>query len=186
MSESSGRVEVSTPQGPVHRYKAVARSLHWIVAALVLLVWTMGFMISFVREDVKLNFYMVHESFGFLVLLIMLLRAGYRARNPPPELVPMPEWRRRAALYSHRALYTLLVLQPILGFLATNAHGFPLEWFWLVPIPSPIGEMPDLAPYLSIAHFVGGWTILTLVVLHVGAALTHHLFRRDGTLYRML
>ncbi|TPP04634.1 cytochrome b [Rhizobium glycinendophyticum] len=167
------------------RYRPALRILHWIVAALVFLTWPLGLMIGFAKDEVKLDFYLVHESLGFLVLWIMLLRVGFRLTKPAPSR-PAPPIERLAAGSVHGLLYLFLVLMPVSGFLATNAHGFPLKWFGLVTIWSPIGKSPDIAWTLSSIHEWSAWILLTLVALHIGAALFHHVVRRDETLYRIL
>jgi cytochrome b561 len=43
-----------------------------------------------------------------------------------------------------------------------------------------------LAQPVQLAHTILGWSIVVLLVLHVGGALFHHVLRRDGTLLRML
>ena len=167
------------------KYSRVARVLHWLVALLVFITWPLGLMIGFVKDDVKLDFYMVHESFGFIVLWVMLLRVGAKLRRPgPPIEAPIVE--RVAAHTVHGLLYVFLIVMPASGFLATNAHGFPLQWFGLVPIWSPLGKSPDIAPTLSAIHEWSAWIVLGLVALHLLAVIFHHLIRRDATLYRIL
>ncbi|MYZ49688.1 cytochrome b [Propylenella binzhouense] len=167
------------------RYSAAGRVLHWLVVLFVLVVLPFGAVIKFVKEDVKLTFYMIHESLGFLVLWIMLARLAVRLVKKPPPPLPMPAWEHRLAATVHWALYAALILMPITGFLATNAFGFPLRWFNLVPIPSPIGKS-DAAPYIMAVHVTLAYTILVLIGLHLLGVLQHHILRRDGTLYRML
>lgn len=166
-------------------YVPAARVLHWLVAVLVLVVWPIGYVIGFVKDDVKLNFYMVHESLGFIVIWLMLARLFVRLLNPPPPPLDESGPRRILASTVHTLLYVALLAQPVLGFLATNAFGFPLEWFWLVPIWSPIGKSDDLAPLLGAAHYYVGWAILVLFALHIAGVLYHRLVRRDETLQRM-
>lgn len=169
----------------IPRYSAASRVLHWIVAILVFLTWPLGLMIGFVKDEVKLDFYLVHESLGFLILWVMLMRVGVRLykRAPPIE---GPALERIAAHSVHGLLYLFLIIMPVSGFLATNAHGFPLQWFRLVPIWSPIGKSPDIAPTFSTIHEWSAWIILALVALHMLAVIFHHLIRRDATLYRIL
>lgn len=169
--------------GPV--YSATLRLLHWIVAALVFVTWPLGLMLGFVREDVKLDFYLVHESLGFLILWIMLLRVGVRLSGSTPA-IDGPRLLRCAAGTVHAFLYLFLVVMPVSGFLATNAHGFPLKWFGLIDVWSPIGKSPDIAPILSAIHEWSAWIILGLVALHLAAAVFHHVIRKDATLYRIL
>ncbi|WP_106754404.1 cytochrome b [Pannonibacter carbonis] len=169
----------------VERYPATSRLLHWIVALLVLATWPLGMVIQFTAKDVQLDFYMLHESLGFIVLWLMLLRIGNRlvARPPHPEGSAV---QRAAAGLVHGLLYVLLVVMPVSGFLATNAHGFPLVWFNLVPVWSPIGKLPEIAGVFSAIHGFSAWGLLALLVLHLAAVLFHHVVRRDTTLYRIL
>lgn len=169
----------------VAKYSQLARVLHWSVALLVFLTWPMGLMIGFVKDDVKLDFYLVHESLGFLVLWVMLLRIGARLSRPAPA-IQGPRIERIAAHTVHGLIYIFLVIMPVSGFLATNAHGFPLQWFGLVEIWSPLGKSPQIAPVLSAIHEWSAWIVLGLVALHLLAVIFHHLVRRDATLYRIL
>ncbi|WP_246735897.1 cytochrome b [Agrobacterium sp. a22-2] len=169
----------------VERYPATSRILHWIVAVLVLATWPLGFFIQFTKKEVSLDFYMVHESFGFLVLWLMLLRVGNKlmAKAPDPQ---GPAIERFAASAVHGLLYVFLIVMPVSGFLATNAHGFPLVWFGLVPVWSPLDKAPDIAWTLSAIHGWSAWILLLLFALHIGAVLLHHVIKRDNTLYRIL
>lgn len=171
----------------IERYGVAQRLLHWGVMLLVVVVFPLGAVIKFVKDDVKLGFYMLHESFGFIVLWLMLARLAVRLANPPPpHPATMPPFLEKVAGTVHVLLYVALIAQPILGFLMTNAYGFPLRLFDLVPIWSPIGKDEVLAGYLKLGHVALGWAILALVAGHIGGALYHHVIRRDETLYRML
>ncbi|CAH0342863.1 cytochrome b [Rhizobium sp. CECT 9324] len=177
--------ELGGSLGSVRRYPARLRLLHWIIAGLVLATWPLGLMIGFVKDAVKLDFYTVHESLGFLVLWLMLVRIGSRLTGTIPA-VNGPALERLVAGLVHGLLYVFLVVMPVSGFLATNAHGFPLKWFGLVPIWSPIGKSPDVAATLSTIHQWSAWILLALFALHFAAVIFHHVIRRDETLYRIL
>nr|WP_139317397.1 cytochrome b [Rhizobium oryziradicis] len=169
----------------VHRFAATSRLLHWLIAVLVLATWPLGIVIQFVKGEVSLNFYLLHESLGFLVLWLMLVRVGNRliAGHPHAEGSTL---ERTAAACVHGLLYVFLIIMPVSGFLATNAHGFPLVWFGILPIWSPIAKAPALAGLLSAIHFWSAWILLALFALHISAILLHHIIKRDHTLYRML
>lgn len=170
----------------VERYNPIARLLHWAVAVLLVAVLPVGVVIKFIVEDAKLTFYAIHESLGFLILWLMLARLAVRLLVPPPPRPPMPAILDRTATAVHLALYAALIAQPVLGFLMTNAFGFPLVWFGAVEVWSPIGKNEALAGILKSAHITLGYTILVLFALHIGGVLFHHVLRRDATLYRML
>ena len=174
-----------SPISPTLRYPGTTRILHWLIAVLVLATWPLGYVIKFVKGEVSLDFYLIHESLGFLILWVMLLRIGNKliARKPPHD---GPAIERIAAEAVHGLLYVFLIVMPVSGFLATNAHGFPLKWFGLIEVWSPIGKSPDIAWTLSAIHEWSAFILLGLFVMHIGAVLFHHVLRRDATLYRSL
>ncbi|MEJ8474239.1 cytochrome b [Roseibium algae] len=188
MSETleAGPQTTSAPHlPPPHRHAGTTRLLHWLIAALVLMTWPLGIVIQFVKSDVALNFYILHESLGFLVLWLMLVRVGNKltAQKPPAE---GPFLERMAASAVHGLLYAFLIIMPLSGFLATNAHGFPLKWFGVLTVWSPIGKSPDIAWTLSAIHEWSAWILLGLFILHFGAVIFHHVIKRDTTLYRIV
>lgn len=166
-------------------FHPLARAFHWIVAVLVFAVWPLGAVISFIAEEHKTGFYFWHESLGFLVLWLMLARLCVRFLTVTPAKPDMPAPLVALAHANQWALYLALIVQPVIGFLMTNAHGFPLDWFGLFTVPSPIGKSPEIADILSAVHYWLALTILGLVVLHVAGALFHRVIRRDDTLARM-
>lgn len=173
-----------------YRYRPAARVLHWLTAAAVLAQFFFGIWITQFEpkdEPTKFLLYDIHENIGFSLLPIMLLRLATRLANPPAHLpAGTPRFIRFAARANHAGLYLLLIYMPIMGFLATNAWGFPFVWLKLVSIPSPIGSNEALAPSLSYAHWLGAIALGLAILAHLGGALYHALIRRDGVLQRML
>jgi len=172
------------------RYVISARVLHWITAAIVLSLIAAGLKMVYAEPPVeadKLRLYNIHESLGVVVFALALWRLIVRWRNPPPALPEdIPSVFHLAAHATHGLLYVLLLAMPVIGFLGTNAWGFPLEWFGILPIPSPLGPDETLAPILSALHWWGAFAIILLILAHVAGALFHHLIRRDPVLRRML
>jgi cytochrome b561 len=171
------------------RYTAGARWLHWLTAILMAVVITAGLWIVYFEpqdQAFKFRLYNIHESFGVVVFVLTIARLMNRWRNPPPSLLPdTPAIIRRCALATHLSLYALLLLMPTIGFLATNAWGFPLKLFDLIPLPSPIGKDEALARTLSFLHGCGAVAIGTLIATHLAGAAYHTFIRRDGLLKRM-
>jgi cytochrome b561 len=98
----------------------------------------------------------------------------------------MPLAMGLAAQRSEFALYALLLIQPILGFLQTNARGDRVNLFFLGQLPVLIGKDRLLAKQLPQLHEMVGLFLLGLVALHAVGALYHHFWRRDDTLLAML
>ncbi len=171
------------------RYPAAARWLHWLTAVLLVVVLTAGLWIVYFEpkdEGFKLRLYNIHESFGVIVFALAIARLLTRWRNPPPPLPhDTPVVIKRCARVTHLSLYALLLLMPAIGFLATNAWGFPLRLFDLIPLPSPIGKDEALAGTLSFLHGCGAIAIGALIGAHLAGAAHHTFIRRDGLLKRM-
>jgi cytochrome b561 len=172
------------------RYAAPARCIHWITAALVGVIIFVGLWIAYFRpeeEAFKLRLYNVHESLGVIVWVLTLIRLVYRRRHPPPPLAAdTPAATRMVAHASHVSLYVLLLTLPVIGFLATNAWGFPLSVFGALPLPSPVGKDETLAKVLAALHRIGALAIIALIGAHIAGALYHTFIRKDGLLRRML
>jgi cytochrome b561 len=170
----------------VERYHPFLRLIHWLVAVLVIAVVPMGLVIKFLKDEHKPIFYNIHESLGFIILWVMLLRLVIKLIVKRPADVAMPALFQKTANYVHFALYIALILQPISGFLANSARGFQLSLFGLVDIWSPLGKSDGLGPVFGTMHIVLGYAIIVLFLLHLGGVLFHHLIRRDATLYRII
>ncbi len=173
-----------------YRYPLAARWFHWITAALVLVMLVVGvWMTSFEPKDENFKYllYDVHESTGVVVFVLVVLRLLRRLAAPPAPLpARVPLLFRFAAHANHWLLYLVLLVQPVIGFLDTNAWGFPVNWARLVELPSPIGKNEAIAPTLSTLHWYGAVLLVLLIGAHVSGALYHGVIRRDGVVQRML
>jgi cytochrome b561 len=180
---------MAVPDEPA-RYGAAARAFHWGIALLVLLqfplaIWMDNFVEPF--SETQFLLYNLHKTVGVTVLLLVVLRLGWRLISPPPPLpAAMPRWERGAAHAGHAALYLLLFAQPIVGLLHGFASGFPTVLFFAFTLPSPLAADKELTSLFGAAHFYLGWTFLAVVAVHVAAALRHHFLLKDEILSRML
>jgi cytochrome b561 len=178
----------------VPRYALVPRLLHWLIATLVLLAlafgWTIGYFgFGGLRETFGAAgtdfIYTTHKTLGVLILGFMVLRLLSRfAFGKPPYATPLPAPQRIASQLVHWLFYALLIVMPILGWLATASGGFPVHLFH-IELPGLIDRNDALSETLFLWHRYVGYTIAGLVVLHVSGALYHWLGRRDEVMQRM-
>jgi cytochrome b561 len=99
----------------------------------------------------------------------------------------MPGWEKAAAHGLHLLFYGLMVALPVTGWVMVSPGAYPLRWFGLFDIPKFALAKGD--PAVVAAHGVHGPLGLifgALIVLHVGAALRHHIVLKDDVLRRML
>ena len=171
------------------RWGPVSQALHWAIALLVVVMAIIGLTLDELpRSPEWFWVYDLHKSIGLLVLVLVVVRLGWRLyAGAPPPVPGLPRVQRIAAGATHGLLYALVLAMPLSGWLYDSASGLrPLEWFGQFAVPKLVGPDEDLAGDLHDLH-EGLFTVLVVVVLaHVAAALWHHLFRGDATLARML
>jgi cytochrome b561 len=173
---------------PATGYRTPARLFHWTVAVLVFLMIPAGLVMvqQGIPRGLQDTLFIFHKNMGVLVLLIVIARLAYRRFNPPPPLPEaMPQVQRRIAELSHLALYTLLVLMPLAGYIRVRAGGFPIEWLDALGVPTLVPRSDAIAEVAKTIHYFGAMALIALVALHVGAALFHGIIRRDGVFSRM-
>src|SRR2546427_12837837 len=112
-------------------YTPLARLLHWITAALVIVMLSMGFVMAELLKSGPLQDFLfaLHESLGVVLMAIVYFRLGYRATHPPAPLpAEIPAFYRRAGHSVHWLLYALLAVQPIVGWIGTSAYPAPVQF----------------------------------------------------------
>jgi len=171
------------------RYSNVAVTLHWLIVALLLTQVWLGFTFADMeRGPARMEFFAWHKTVGATILVLTLVRLGYRLMNPPPPYPPeMPDWRRTAAAWSHRILYTLLILLPLTGLIAVSGRspGPTTPLIGGIPLPTLPGIDKATGALSGGVHEFLVWTTITLLVLHIGAALYEQFLARVGVAYRM-
>lgn len=167
---------------------SVARFLHWVVAALILAGFILGWVaVSMELSPAKLDLFVWHKSIGLLVLLLVVFRILWRFANPVPGLpAEVPQWQRIAAKTDHFLQYALMLALPISGWIIDSAANIPFRVFWLFPLPRLTDPSELLEEWAKGVHLWMSIILAVLVVGHVGAALWHHFVARDDVLRRML
>jgi len=171
-------------------YTLTARVLHWLTAALVLTMLPVGFVMANVEfeEDETADFlFDLHRSIGVLLLLVVAVRLIWRLTHPP---APLPDditpLQKLAANTVHWLLYTLLLIQAMVGWIATSAYRAPISVFWLFELPPIWPVDKPFSDRMFTVHLIIGIAIAVLMCAHIGAALQHHFIRRDRVLMRMI
>lgn len=173
-----------------------ARLLHWLMAALILFQIGLGLWMVWLVGDVVRQFslYQTHKSWGFVIFSLALIRVVWRLTHPAPEL-PARMGRLEAALARgvHLALYLLMLLVPLTGWLTASAStlqdrfGLRNMVFGLFELPDPFRPSTEALELAFRGLHAGAVSLLALLVLgHAGAALRHHFLRRDTVLRRMV
>lgn len=170
------------------RYTQTAVTLHWLIALLIFAAFPLGlYMHDLPLSPHKLRLYSYHKWIGVTVILFAVIRLYWRATHRPPAMPEsMAKWEKFAAHAMHFALYTLIFIIPVSGWLMSSAKGFQTVWFGVLPLPDLVGKNKELGDILHEVHETLNYLLLVLVLAHIGAALKHHIMERDDILARML
>ena len=171
-----------------NRYTGTAKALHWLIVALLIVqfivAWSMPHIGRNTQPGTLIN---LHLSLGVLILVVAILRLGWRAthREPAPD-DGLPPWQVKSARIVRWLLYLLLFVVPILGWISASWRGFPVTMFGLFELPKLIATRAAGWRWTGDIHgLLANYAMLALVGLHVAAALYHYFFRRDGVLQRI-
>jgi cytochrome b561 len=168
------------------RYSRVAIGLHWTIALLIIANLTIGLL----HESLLKGTIPLHKSIGMLVLVLSLVRLGWRlTHRPPPLPASVKRWEVGLAHAAHWILYALMILIPLSGWIFTSASPkrHPLDFFGLFPLPMfPVSQDKALSDAWADRHELMAYLMIALLLLHIGAALKHRFVDRDGTVQRML
>ena len=182
-------------------YGSIAKWLHWSTAVLFL-----GSYISvyyrhwFTEKDTPENWIalQLHLSVGVSIAVIVALRIIWRMRNRGPDPEPGTKYEHMAAHVGHLALYAVMIIMPVTGYIGT---GVNTEYFFLFDIP----KFEDTQLFTTIVSdglgvtfkefekpvdfihkdIMGAWVVWLLILGHVSAALYHQFVKKDRTLYKM-
>jgi cytochrome b561 len=170
-------------------YSGPAIALHWLIALLIIC----GFSIGWIMTDIpgftpaKLKYFSWHKWIGVTVFALAVARLLWRATHRAPALdSATPAWQKAAAHLVHGVLYVLMLAIPLSGYFYSSAAGIQVVYLGIVPLPTLIGPDQALKASLRTVHVLLNYTLLTLVVMHVLAALKHQFVDRDGLLARMV
>jgi len=192
LSAVTGTAPSSRPA--LQPWSMVSKLLHWVMAFAILgTTALMYYMINI--GDLTVDVYRAqysrllktHKSLGLLVLFLVALRFFWNRRQARPPLpAEMPRSQVIASKASHFTLYLLMLVVPLLGWMASMTYGGRTFFFGLFEMPVWLPKNIDWANVLQPAHIWMAWGLLAIVGVHLLAALWHHFIRRDATLVQML
>ena len=169
------------------RYDGVARAFHWLVVAMLAVQYSVALWLVYVlpkaAEDDLVQW---HFALGSSVLVVMLLRLGWRLAHPaPPPPADLGSGLRVVSRVTHWAFYAGFVILPVMGWFAASAYGSQVRLAGLIPLPMPVPKDDPFGVLMQTVHPTVAITLLALIALHIAGASYHGLVKRDGVVRRM-
>jgi cytochrome b561 len=181
-------VRRTEPQGGL-TYSTAARRFHWWTVLLIAVQVPIG--LFMVRYGAATDFaaptaqlYDSHKLIGMTILLLVLARLIYRFVHDAPADEPTLEpWQKVVSHLTHWAIYALLIVVPVLGWLAVSYYG-PFEPFG-IKLRALVAKDDAKATQVFFLHMLTAYALILVIGMHVGAAFFHYVIRKDGVLQRM-
>ncbi|SCK21689.1 cytochrome b [Vogesella sp. LIG4] len=169
------------------RYSPAQILMHWLMAVLIIAAFAFGrYVDSLPLSPTKFRLISYHKWLGISILALLVLRVLLRLAKRAPALpASMGPVARLAAHGGHAALYLLMLVIPVSGWLMSSAYGIPVVLFGVLPLPDLLAANPELAEQLKAVHGLLNNALLLVVIGHVLAALKHQFIDKDGLLERM-
>ena len=184
-----------------NNYGLIAKWLHWGTAFLFLCSYmSVYYRHWFTEEKTPENWtaLQLHLSIGVTIAVIVILRIIWRIYNRTPDLEPGSKLEHLAAHTGHFALYLIMIIMPITGYIGT---GVDTEYFFIFDIP----KFEDTALFNTVVtnglgmtfkefekpidfihkDILGAWVVWLLILGHASAATYHHFVKKDNTLRKM-
>ena len=171
-----------------YKYGKVDRFLHWLIAINIFATLIFSYGMSSLPDAQKASEYSDHGMSVTTIFMLMTVRLIWRlSKGFPAHPVTMSALQSIAAKIVHYSLYMAIFAQIFIGaFLASTtrvdfvARGYGVNYSGFNLLPD------DLYDTLLLAHKSGYWIIVSLVTVHILAALKHHFVDKDDVLNEML
>ncbi len=190
------------------RYTNTAIVLHWLIGALIVFMFLLGWYMTELPKDAakaisfdlfdlgllqwnvaeemspRTFYFNLHKSIGVSILALVLFRIYWRISHRPPALLAsLKVWERKLAAGGHHSLYLLMVLIPVTGILMSLYSKYGLQWFGIKLLQGL--DNKDLRETFAEVHELLGTLMLIVLAVHVLGALKHRLIDKDETMSRM-
>ena len=162
--------------------------IHWVLAvSIIFLFLSSWWMLALPYNEYRVFPFQLHKNIGITLAFLLGLMLFIRLRKTPSpiESPAYTPWMHKLASVSHIALYVLIFIVCLSGYLSSSFSGWDTTLWWLVDLPNWGWESEELNELFSEVHLWTCWMLLAVIILHVSGAV-YHAFRRDGVVRRML
>ncbi len=169
-------------------YDPLLRWIHWATALLFIAAMLIGLYCGLqpAGTSPRRELLEIHKSLGITLFLLALLRVIVRARTmAPPAPATFSAIVRALSQLNHWALYALLLIMPITGYMFSSAGGYSLRYFGTFSWPRLFAGDKAIAHAGEITHDTLAYVVYLVVGLHIAATLWHEFVKKDETLARM-
>jgi cytochrome b561 len=130
----------------------------------------------------------LHKSIGMILVGFLIARVCWTVFNIKPQsaVKNASNFEIKSAHIAHIALYILMIVLMLSGYLISTAGGRDIDVFGLLSIPALSVTIENQEDIAGSIHNILAWSLVSLAGIHGLAALKHHFINKNYTLKRML
>ena len=174
---------------PINSFNRTAILLHWAVAFLLMAQFLIGLdMVDIPKgpDSPRPFWFNTHKSIGIILGCLIFFRLYWRLRfGVPKSPSSSPIWERIAANVSHILLYFCMLLMPISGLVGSLFSKYDL-FFLGMKIPKLFEHDAFVKELMTTIHQSTSYIFLTIICIHILAAVKHLVIDCDGVFERMM
>ena len=172
---------------PRLQYGTTAKVFHWLIVALLVAQYLIGWLMPDLHRDMKPGAPMTfHISVGITILVLIVLRFVWRLTHPVAPESSLSPMQRLGSEAVHWILYVLVLSTTMTGWLFASYRGWGVPFFYLFPMPMLASDNAAAGKAIDGLHQAMEWALLVFIVVHVASALAHIFIYRDRIMQRML
>ncbi|MEF3109974.1 cytochrome b/b6 domain-containing protein [Raoultella sp. WB_B2P2-3] len=168
------------------RYPWFYAALHFVIAVLILALFLMQYVRKLFDDDMHAVIREWHKTIGLILLILIVIRLVIRLRAAIPEAFDDGSYIRIFfASVVHFFLWALMIIVPMTGvsFLLVRGRGVNLFNMWVI---APVTDGNAVQGQLVLElHRFAAWGLVILALVHISAAIYHHIILHDTLLSRM-
>ena len=166
------------------KYPLSLRALHWFMALLIIGLLIVGFYMAGIPDDAanKHDLYPLHKSFGFIALLLVMLRIPTRltAKVPNP-LEGLANWEKQLSHFAHILLYLAMFTMAVSGYFMSATFGSSISLFGLAEVPMIVSKNEYWNGVFHEIHEYAAWLLAGTVILHIAGVIKHRFVDAPGS-----
>ena len=166
-------------------YGSISKIFHWLSAALLFFQIPLGFyLVDMDFSEKRVTIESIHVTLGLGLFYLTLFRLIYKTFNPTPALQnSIFPGQKIIAKLNHIFLYIAVLVITISGALKKLYNGEELDVFFF---NLEIKDNFELAEIFYEIHIIGNYILVTLITLHISAAIIHKVLFKENLLKRIL
>lgn len=190
------------------KYSKPAIILHGLTGLLILIMFALGWYMAELPKDAaktaaldlfdlgvytmqfaeaitpRTFYFNLHKSIGITLLLLIFGRLYVRLSHPVPAFpASLKPWEVSVAELVHKSMYVMMVAVPVAGVIMAINSKYGISWFGL-PLVAGL-DNKEMRETFKEVHEILGAVFITMIVVHIVAAIKHKVIDKDEIMSRM-